>query len=314
MKNFIKFFCLILFVNSIQATNSIIKIKNIDPSFEIYTAKFQAVILYDKEGSPLDSIAAHLLAEDIYKVTHYKPKVITNSKDAEGNVIVIGSISSKLMNPFIDKKLIKGNFSNQWESYLYKTILNPNKKINKAFVIAGTNPRGTAYGVFELSKKIGVSPWYWWADVPAKEQKELVLNQNDFQSKEPSVKYRGIFLNDEDWGLQPWAAKTFEPETKDIGPKTYAKIFELLLRLKANTIWPAMHSSTKAFFHYLGNAKMATLYNIVLGTSHAEPMLRNNVDEWNEKVFGRFNYKTNSDKVFKYWEDRVKEAKGIDGI
>lgn len=284
------------------------------PTFEIYSKKHQAVILYDKDGSPLDSITAHLLAEDIYKVTHYKPKVISNSKDAEGNVIVIGSITSKLMNPFIHKNSITENFSNQWESYLYKTILNPNKKINKVFVIAGTNPRGTAYGVFELSKKIGVSPWYWWADVPVKEQKELVLNQNDFQSKEPSVKYRGIFLNDEDWGLQPWAAKTFEPETKDIGPKTYAKIFELLLRLKANTIWPAMHESTKAFFHYPGNAKMATLYNIVLGTSHAEPMLRNNVDEWNEKEFGRFNYKTNSDKVFKYWENRVKEAKKIDGI
>ncbi len=284
------------------------------PTFEIYSKKHQAVILYDKDGSPLDSITAHLLAEDIYKVTHYKPKVITNSKDAEGNVIVIGSITSKLMNPFIDKKLIKGNFSNQWESYLYKTILNPNKKINKAFVIAGTNPRGTAYGVFELSKKIGVSPWYWWADVPVKEQNELVLKQNDFQSKEPSVKYRGIFLNDEDWGLQPWAAKTFEPETKDIGPKTYAKIFELLLRLKANTIWPAMHESTKAFFHYPGNAKMATLYNIVLGTSHAEPMLRNNVDEWKEKELGRFNYVSNRESVHKYWEDRVKESKNVDAI
>lgn len=314
MNNFIKFFFLILVSQTIQAKKSNFKVKNANSSFEIYTPTFQAVILYDKNASPLDSIASHLLAEDIYKVTHYKPQVITNFKEASGNVIVIGNINAKLINQFIDKNTISESFSKQWESYLYKTVLNPNKKIHKAFVIAGTNPRGTAYGVFELSKKIGVSPWYWWADVPVAAQKELVLNQDDFQSKAPSVKYRGIFLNDEDWGLQPWAAKNFEPETKDIGPKTYAKIFELLLRLKANSIWPAMHPSTKAFFHYSANAKMATLYNIVLGTSHAEPMLRNNVDEWNEKEFGRFNYKTNKANVYKYWESRVKEAKGIDGI
>lgn len=283
-------------------------------SFEIYSKKHQVIILYDKEGAGLDSIASYLLAEDIYKVTHYKPKVITNISEAEGNVIVIGAVSSKFIQQFLIDKNWAAGFEKQWESYGYKTILNPNKKIKKAFVIAGTNPRGTAYGVFDLSKKIGVSPWNWWADVPAKESKELIIKQPDFYSNEPSVKFRGIFLNDEDWGLQPWAAKTFEPETNDIGPKTYAKIFELLLRLKANTIWPAMHSSTKAFFHYPGNARMASLYNIVLGTSHAEPMLRNNVDEWDEKKWGRFNYKTNKENVYKYWENRVKEAKGIDGF
>ena len=314
MKYFVSIFSLILFVQTIQAFSPINKKVASDPSFEIYTTKFQAVILYDKKGSSLDSIASYLLAEDIYKVTQFKPKVITDIKQAEGNVIVIGNISSELMKPFVNKKSISADFLKQWESYVYRTVLQPNKKINKAFVIAGTNPRGTAYGVFDLSKKIGVSPWYWWADAPAMQQKELVLSQNDFQSKAPSVKFRGIFLNDEDWGLQPWAAKTFEPETNDIGPKTYAKIFELLLRLKANTIWPAMHPSTKAYFHYPGNAKVAALYEIVLGTSHAEPMLRNNVDEWNEKTMGKFNYKTNKESVYKYWENRVKEAKDINGF
>lgn len=284
------------------------------PTFEIYSKNHQAIILYDKEGAKLDSIVSFLLAEDIYKVTNYRPKVITNIAEAEGNVIVVGNIGSEFLKPFIKGKSITAGFLQQWESYLYRTVLNPNKKIKKAFVIAGTNPRGTAYGVFDLTKKIGVSPWNWWADVPAKESKELIIQQPDFYSKAPSVKFRGIFLNDEDWGLQPWAAKNFEPETKDIGPKTYSKIFELLLRLKANTIWPAMHESTKAFFHYAGNAKMADLYNIVLGTSHAEPMLRNNVDEWDEKKWGRFNYKTNKENVYSYWENRVKEAKGIDGF
>ena len=247
--------------------------------FEIFTSQNQAVIFYEKTANKLDSIAAYLLAEDIFIVTNYKPQIVTNIKKAKGHVIVICQINSKLFNTFTNKENIKAGFENQWESYLYKTISNPNKKIKKAFIIAGTNARGTAYGVFNISKKIGVNPWYWWADVPVKQSKTLILNEPDFYSKAPTVKYRGIFLNDEDWGLQPWAAKTFEPETGDIGPKTYAKIFELLLRLNANTIWPAMHPSTKAFFHYDGNPKMASLYNVVIGTSHAEPMLSNNVDE-----------------------------------
>ncbi|MCR8666825.1 glycosyl hydrolase 115 family protein [Aestuariibaculum sp. M13] len=283
-------------------------------TFEIYTSLHQTVILYDKTASPLDSITSHLLAEDIFKVTNYKPKIITNIDDAKGHVIVIGALESKLINKFLYPSDYTSEFKNQWESYLYKTVSNPNKNINKAFVIAGTQPRGTAYGVFNLSKQIGVNPWYWWADVPAKKQNELILNQTEFYSKAPSVKFRGIFLNDEDWGLQPWAAKTFEPETGDIGPKTYSKIFELLLRLNANAIWPAMHPSTKAFFHYPGNAKMAKLYNIVIGTSHAEPMLRNNVDEWNKTELGRFDYKNNKNSVYNYWENRVKAAKNIDAI
>ncbi|PHR88195.1 MAG: hypothetical protein COA80_18205, partial [Leeuwenhoekiella sp.] len=121
-------------------------------------------------------------------------------------------------------------------------------------------------------------------------------------------------INDEDWGLQPWAAKTFEPETGDLGSKTYAKIFELLLRLRANTIWPAMHPSTKAFFHYPGNVTMAEKYEIVLGSSHAEPMLRNNLDEWDHDTMGDFNYFSNKNGVLDYWEDRVQEAKNVNGI
>ncbi|WP_434036505.1 glycosyl hydrolase 115 family protein [Formosa sp. 4Alg 33] len=282
--------------------------------FEIYSSKGKAIILYDKNSSSLDSVTAHLLADDIYKVTNYKPKVITNIKQAKGHVIVVGTMPSDLVNQFIDDKSIKEGFKNQWDSYLYKTIANPTKTIDKAFVIAGTNSRGTAYGVFNISKIIGVNPWYWWADVPVKQNRELVLHQPEYYSKAPSVKYRGLFINDEDWGLQPWAEKNFEPETGDIGPKTYAKIFELLLRLNANSIWPAMHPSTKAFFHYPGNPKMAALYNIVLGSSHAEPMLRNNVDEWDKKSMGSFNYKTNKEKVYQYWEDRVKATKDIDAI
>jgi hypothetical protein len=308
MKNTIlTFLFLLLFLPKIEAQNEATL------KFEVFTKDKKAVILYDNTKA-LDSILAYSLAEDIFKVTGFKPLVTKNKETASGNVIVIGQYQSKLVQSFLEKKNEFKNFEKQWESYTYKTILNPNKKIAKAFVIAGTDPRGTAFGVFDLSQKMGVSPWYWWADVPVVQQKELVLTQNSFQSKAPSVKFRGIFLNDEDWGLRPWASKTFEPEVGNIGPKTYAKIFELLLRLKANTIWPAMHEGTTAFFNVPGNAKIAEAYQIVVGTSHAEPMLRNNVDEWKEKEMGHFNYVSNRENVHKYWEDRVKESKNVDAI
>lgn len=308
MKNSIlSFLFILLFLQKSVAQN------NTASKFEVFTKDQKATILYDN-ATALDSILAHSLSEDIFKVTGFKPLVTKNKGNASGNVIVIGNCQSELVKSFLDKNHDWKSFEKQWESYRFQIIDKPTSKIKKAFIIAGTNPRGTAYGVYAISERIGVSPWYWWADVSVAKQNELVLSQNLFQSKSPSVKYRGIFLNDEDWGLRPWAAKTFEPEVGNIGPKTYAKIFELLLRLKANTIWPAMHEGTTAFFNIPGNAKIAEAYQIVVGSSHAEPMLRNNVDEWKEKEMGHFNYVSNRENVYKYWEDRVKESKNVDAI
>jgi hypothetical protein len=222
---------------------------------------------------------------------------------------VIGNIQSGLVRRFIgNESPLQEALQGKWECFGLKVLNQPTANISQAYVIAGSDARGTAYGTFALSEKIGVSPWYWWADVPAKKQLNLVVQQPDYISTTPSVKYRGIFINDEDWGLQPWAAQTFEPETKDIGPKTYAKVFELLLRLRANLIWPGMHPSTKPFYTIAGNKETAEAYQIMVGTSHAEPMLRNNVGEWDEKTQGHFNYLTNKTAVYKYWESRVKEA------
>jgi hypothetical protein len=301
-----------LFIFALLIPNYASAQKNI---FPIVTKAHKVTIVYDKKGPALDSILANLLAEDIERVTSFKPKVITDIAKVKGNIIVIGSAQLPLLKKMVStqpgfyKKL-----TGKWESYGMAIVDKPMPAISKALVIAGSDARGTAYGVFTLSEKIGVSPWYWWADVPAKKQTELIITQNNYFSSVPAVKYRGIFINDEDWGLQPWAAKTFEPETGDIGPKTYAKVFELLLRLKANLIWPAMHPSTKAFFHYEENIKTAEDYQIIIGSSHAEPMLRNNVGEWNEKTMGHFNYFTNKERIYKYWEDRVKQSRGIGAI
>lgn len=194
--------------------------------------------------------------------------------------------------------------SGAWESFFIKPQ-------QGSLLVLGSDVRGTVFAIFDLAEQLGVSPWKWWADVVNLKQHQAVLNfpKNGVYST-PSVQYRGIFLNDEDWGLQPWAAKTFEKDIKDIGPKTYEKIFQLLLRLKANTEWPAMHPSTKAFYKIKGNQEMAQQYHIVIGTSHAEPILRNNVDEWDKKKQGPYNYVDNSEQINHYWQDRVNQVKG----
>ncbi|MDR0353915.1 MAG: glycosyl hydrolase 115 family protein, partial [Opitutaceae bacterium] len=194
----------------------------------------------------------------------------------------------------------------QWETFLLTVVDDPfpGSGIARALIIAGSDRRGTAFGVYELSQMIGVSPWHWWADVAPSPKTEYTLPAGARVFGPPSVKYRGIFINDEDWGLQPWAANTFEPEHGGIGPKTYARVFELLLRLKANTLWPAMHQCSPAFNHNPANAALAADYAIVMGTSHAEPMLRNNVTEWTAPA-ADYNYTANRDGVLRYWDERV---------
>ena len=177
-------------------------------------------------------------------------------------------------------------------------------------IIEGSNGRGMAYGLLELSRLAGVSPWIWWGDVVPAKKERLTIDEDLVCEQSPSVEFRGIFLNDEDWSLRPWSNKTFESGTKgQIGPRTYRKVFELLLRLRANTIWPAMHEGTVAFFKTPGAKAVADSCGIVVGTSHCEPLLRNNVGEWNTNERGRFNYRTNREAVKRYWEERLKEVK-----
>lgn len=273
-------------------------------------------IYVEKTDAEVIRIAAEALAADLQLVSGMKPAVISTQNGQNDFLIIAGTIGQS---PVIDAliqsdKLKVSNIIGKWESFSITTIDAPEAGVKQALVVAGSDARGTAYGLFEISRAAGISPWVWWADVPPAKQNILSILPGMFTSREPSVKYRGIFLNDEDWGLQPWAAKTFEPETGDIGPKTYARIFELLLRLRANLIWPAMHPGTRAFFTVPGNAKVAEDYAIIIGSSHAEPMLRNNVGEWNEKTMGAFNYISNKETVYKYWEDRVKESKGINAM
>ena len=182
-------------------------------------------------------------------------------------------------------------------------------------LVVGSNGRGTAYGLLELSRKAGVSPWVWWGDVRPSSRNRLVLRDDDATFQSPSVQYRGIFINDEDWSLRRWSSETFEPTGKvGIGPKTYKEIFKLLLRLRANTLWPAMHEGGTGFFTVEGNKLTADSCGILIGTSHCEPLLRNNVAEWDKKVRGDYNYITNRQQVKEYWAERLKEVKGSEEL
>ena len=177
-------------------------------------------------------------------------------------------------------------------------------------LVAGSDSHGTAYGIMELSRLIGVSPWEWWADVTPEKKISFVLPVEYQTLQSPSVEYRGIFINDEDWGLMPWSSQTYEPSDikGHIGPKTNARIFELLLRLRANTYWPAMHECTLPFFLTEGNRKVAEEYGLFIGSSHCEPMVCSAAGEWRRRGQGDYDYVNNSASVYKFWEDRVKEV------
>ena len=174
---------------------------------------------------------------------------------------------------------------------------------NGQILVEGHNGRGTAYGLLELSRMAGVSPWVWWGDVVPERRQRLVFDETMQMEHTPSVAYRGIFINDEDWSLRQWS-----PDK--MGPHTYKRLFELMLRLRANTLWPAMHEGTPGFFTIKGNKEMADSFGILIGTSHCEPLLRNNVAEWDHAKRGAYNYISNREQVQQYWIERLKEVKG----
>ncbi|MFI1743690.1 glycosyl hydrolase 115 family protein [Thalassobellus sediminis] len=272
-------------------------------------------IYYDKADDILISKAANLFSNDIGLVTQTKPEIATSQNNLKGNIVIIGTIGkSKIIDELAETHPEINQIKGKWERYVIKTIDNPFSKGGKALVIAGSNRRGTAYGVFSISESIGVSPWYWWADIPVIKQNYINLSSETVVSKAPSVKYRGIFLNDEDWGLKPWASKLIDPELNDIGPKTYAKVFELMLRLKANYMWPAMHEVTGAFNKYPENKLVADDYGILMGSAHCEPLLFNNATEWDKETMGEWDYKTNKEGIINQLEKRVKSNAPYENI
>src|SRR5215831_16549904 len=281
-------------------------------SFHLAERDTCAPLYADGADFPVVQLAVDALASDIERVTGRRPEVGSGPPRHVRYAVLIGTLGkSELIDKLVAaKKLDISGLHGAWESFVVTTVTNPLPGVKQGLVIAGSDRRGTAYGVFTLSEAIGVSPWNWWADVHPRRRESLFIRAGTYRQGPPDVKYRGIFINDEDWGIQEWAEKNFESgvsEAKDIGPKTYAKVCELLLRLKANYLWPAMHDSTKPFNFYPENKVVADRYAIVMGSSHAEPMLRNNVGEWPRDQTDKWNPVTNLPGVLDYWEQRVRE-------
>ena len=286
-------------------------------AFPLVCNQYASPIWVDEADADVVRIAADALIGDIKAITGQTAERFADVAAKAKQVVIVGTLGQSTL---IDQlaaanKIDAGKIEGKWENFLIQVVENPTDQIEQALVIAGSNKRGSAFGVFELSRMMGVSPWIWWADAQPVEREEIFVTEGVLFSGTPSVQYRGIFLNDEDWGLQPWAAKNMDPDVQDLGPNAYAKICELLLRLKANLLWPAMHPSTKAFYFYKGNPEVADRYSIVVGSSHCEPMLRNNVFEWAEnfeneygKASGPWRYDTNEGEIQTYWRDRVKET------
>lgn len=262
----------------------------------------KATSLYYSGNEQVINTAIEILVGDS-KLVCGDPFTRTNGIGDNTVIIGVSDKDAAIRELTTKYKIETADLAGKWEAYKIQVVEADGQSL---LFVLGSDPRGTAYGVLELSRRMGISPWVWWADVVPDKKTEVDIHA-DGKVHAPSVQYRGIFLNDEDWALMPWSTRTFEPTSQRgaIGPKTYAKIFELLLRLRANTIWPAMHECTIPFFVVEGNKEIAEKYGIVLSTSHAEPMMRTNTGEWDHQKYGAFNFLTNKEQVLSYWEERV---------
>lgn len=284
-------------------------------AFTLASPRQTAAILYDASDAAVVKRAAELFAADVEAVTGRYPQV-TSATGETGPAVIVGTVGGSALIRRLSEagKIDTAPLEGAWERYLIQTVANPLPGIRKALVIAGSDRRGAAYGLFTLSELIGVSPWYWWADVPVKKHAALHVDAPPTYSQTPSVRYRGIFLNDEDWGLTPWASQTFEPERGNIGPRTYAKVCELLLRLKANYLAPAMHPVSTSFNQIPENKLVADTFAIVMGSTHCEPLLLNTASEWDTQTMGPWNYDKNKEGINRVLTQRVRENSPYENV
>ncbi len=269
-----------------------------------------ADIVVDPADFRVAHIAAHMLADDVERITGKRPAV-KEAAPATHHAVIIGTVGQS---HWVDR-LAKENKINisrlhgKWEASLWQTVDHPFPGVDRALVIAGSDRRGTAYGVMDLCDAAGVSPWYWWADVPVRRAEIVAVSAGRRDGGAPGVKYRGIFINDEDWGFEPWAAKTLDPKLGNVGPKTYHRVFELMLRLKLNYLWPAMHTCSTPFAAIAENSELANDYAIVMGSSHVEPMLANPasfLNGPNRRKDGPWNFVTNRRRIMNFWRQSAR--------
>lgn len=289
----------------------------------IVAAGKAATIYLDSKGKDYKGLklVADSFAEDVNLVTGVTSTVVTDAKGLKETVVIAGSIGN---NEIIDSLIAKGiidvaPIKDKRECYKTQVVEKPVEGVDMAIVIIGSDKRGTIYGIYRISELIGVSPWVYFADVMPAKKSELTFSEKDLNmtSKEPSVKYRGFFLNDEWPSLGSWVTGAFG----DFNEEFYDKVFQLILRLKGNFMWPAMWSavfSENGKSYPLANAELADAYGIVMGTSHHEPMFRAG-EEW-KNINGQYgtnpawDFSSNAEAITKFWEDGLKRNKHLESL
>jgi hypothetical protein len=277
-------------------------------SFRLVDQGAAAKLYADADDYPGVARAARDLQADIFRVSGCKARLSEDGKPLSGDVVLIGTIGkSRVIDQLIRaRKIDVSQIRGKWESTLIQVVSHPLPGVARGLVIAGSDKRGTIYGIYDLSEQIGVSPWYWWADVPVEHKAALYVKAGRWVQGEPAVKYRGIFLNDEAPALTGWTTEKFGGYNHQF----YEKVFELLLRLKANFLWPAMWNNAFNEDDPL-NPKLADEYGIVMGTSHHEPMLRAQ-QEWKRHGTGPWDYAANAKTLDKFWEEGIERNKNYE--
>lgn len=275
--------------------------------------KSAANIRYDESAWKGVIRAIGDLQTDIGSVTGVKPKMLA-SGDFSDYEIIIGTLGkSKWIDQLVaSKKLDVADVKGKQETFVITTVDNPQPGTKNCLVIVGSDKRGTIFGIYELSQQLGVSPWYWWADVPATQRPSAYVLAGRYSSGEPAVKYRGIFINDEAPCLTSWVKNTYGTDYGN--HEFYSRVFELILRLKGNYLWPAMWGW--AFYaDDPMNSKVADEMGIVIGTSHHEPMARNH-QEWvrKGKASGPWNYATNQKVIDQFFREGIERMQGTEDI
>jgi len=282
---------------------------NASSNFILADEKAISPILADEQELPGVIRAIENLRQDIEMVSNKKPEFLKQLRNQKFTLI-IGTIgNSQWIDQLVSaKKIDVSNIKDQWDAFQVQVVEKPFPVIDRGLVIAGASKRGTIYGIYSLSEQIGVSPWYWWADVPAKKKNKIYIDKKTYVSEIPKVKYRGIFLNDEAPALTNWVTEKYG----GFNHQFYEKVFELLLRLKANFLWPAMWNNAFADDD-IQNMILADEYGIVMSTSHHEPMMRAD-KEWNRHGKGVWEYSKNPENLYNFWMDGVKRNKNYESI
>ena len=313
-KYILSFMCLALSLCAIAKDNKGIVTENLNAGgFTLISQSHPVTLLVadnDKKGV---LIAASNLQKDFERVCGSKAALLNAPSPDTKRYVIAGTLESSYIKQIVKaKKIDEKELKGKVEKYLMTVVDNPLPGVDEALVIAGSDMRGTIYGIYELSEQIGVSPWYDWMDVPAVRHTNLAIQKGTYTAGEPAVRYRGLFLNDEAPCLTSWVKNTFG--TNYGGHEFYARVFELILRLRGNYLWPAMWMWTFYGDDPL-NSPTANDMGVIMGTSHHEPMARNH-QEWarHRKEYGEWNYVTNQKVIDNFFREGVRRSKDNEDI